>query len=293
MRSEWHEDAVVAWAPAKVNLHLEVLAKRPDGFHEIATLMVAVSLFDILEFKDDVGEEIGLSCNHPHLATGPENLVMRAAHLLRQHTGSDRGARMRLVKRIPLSGGLAGGSSDAAATLWGLNLLWQTGLSRQELTGLAAAIGSDVAFFFESPTAWCTGRGEKVLGLQLRKVLWFVLACPSFGVSTAEVYKRVQIPSDPVTGARILQTAKEGTVDDLGRELHNRLQPAAFEACPKLADLFARVANLSPVRFLVSGSGSTLFALCRDYRQACSVARGLKAAEERMGLRVFIVRSCF
>jgi 4-diphosphocytidyl-2-C-methyl-D-erythritol kinase len=293
MRIERRDDAVVAWAPAKVNLHLEVLAKRADGFHEIATLMVAVSLFDMLEFKDDVGEEICLSCNLPCLATGQENLVVRAAHLLRQHTRSGGGARIKLVKRIPLGGGLGGGSSDAAATLWGLNLLWRTGLSRHQMGGLAAEIGSDIAFFFESPMAWCTGRGEKVLGLQLRNVLWFVLACPPFAVSTAEVYRRVQVPSDPLTGAQVFQMVKEGTVDALGPQLHNRLEPAAFETCPKLADLLGRLASLSPIRFMVSGSGSTLFALCSDYRQACSVAHGLNATEGRMGLRVFIVRSCF
>src|SRR5438105_819423 len=117
MRSERHADAVVVWAPAKVNLFLEVLAKRPDGYHEIATLMVAVNLLDKLEFKEDISGEIQLRCSVAELTTGPENLVVRAAELLRRHTGCARGAHIELTKRIPLAAGLAGGSTDAAAAL--------------------------------------------------------------------------------------------------------------------------------------------------------------------------------
>src|SRR5437667_291729 len=157
MLSERHADAVVVWAPAKVNLYLEVLAKRPDGYHEIATLMMAVSLYDTLEFKEEATGKIQLDCDHPELTTGPENLVCRAADLLRQRTGCHRGVHIRLVKRIPMAAGLAGGSTDAAATLAGLNRLWWLGLARNRLAELGAEIGSDVAFFFTTPAAWCTG----------------------------------------------------------------------------------------------------------------------------------------
>src|SRR5262245_14402940 len=116
-------DRVEVRAPAKVNLFLEVLAKRPDGYHDIATLMVAVGLFDTLEFADDATGALTLRCDSPRLSTGPDNLVCRAAELLRQTTGAKRGARIGLSKRIPLAAGLAGGSSDAAATLAGLNAL--------------------------------------------------------------------------------------------------------------------------------------------------------------------------
>src|SRR5438105_14369635 len=123
-----HNDAVMVWAPAKVNLYLEVLAKRSDGYHEIETLMVAVSLYDALEFKEDASGEIQLQCDQPDLATGPENLVLRAATLLRERTGCKCGVMIRLAKRIPVAAGLAGGSTDGAATLAGLNELWQLGV---------------------------------------------------------------------------------------------------------------------------------------------------------------------
>src|SRR5947207_4295880 len=133
MFAERRNGAVVVRAPAKVNLFLEVLAKRPDGYHEIATLMVAVSLYDTLEFKEDPTGHVRLQCDLPNLSTGPDNLVCRAAEALRRHAGITRGAAIRLTKRIPLAAGLAGGSTDAAATLAGLNQLWMVGLSVAEL----------------------------------------------------------------------------------------------------------------------------------------------------------------
>src|SRR5437763_1060743 len=172
MLSERHADGVVVWAPAKVNLYLEVLAKRADLYHEIATLMVAVSLYDTLEFKEESSGAIQLHCDHPELTTGPENLIFRAAVLLQQRTGCRRGVHIRLTKRIPLAAGLAGGSTDAAATLAGLNELWQLGVGKTELASLGARLGSDVPFFFDTPAAWCTGRGEVVTPLALGRPLW-------------------------------------------------------------------------------------------------------------------------
>ncbi|HYT90648.1 MAG TPA: 4-(cytidine 5'-diphospho)-2-C-methyl-D-erythritol kinase, partial [Gemmataceae bacterium] len=189
----------MVWAPAKVNLYLEVLAKRVDGYHEIETLMIGVSLYDTLVFKEDSSGAISLRCHRPELSTGPDNLVMRAAERLRQHTGCPRGAHIRLVKRIPLAAGLAGGSTDAAAALAGLNRLWQLNLPDTELAELAARLGSDVPFFFATPAAWCTGRGEKVTPVALGKRLWFVLLCPPFGLATADVYRGLTVPERPTS----------------------------------------------------------------------------------------------
>jgi 4-diphosphocytidyl-2-C-methyl-D-erythritol kinase len=293
MLSERHADAVVVWAPAKVNLHLEVLAKRPDGYHEIATLMVAVSLYDTLEFKEENSGEIQLDCDHADLTTGADNLVSRAAHLLRQRTGCQRGARIRLEKRIPLAAGLGGGSSDAAATLAGLNHLWRLSLTQPNLALLGAELGSDVAFFFATPAAWCTGRGEQVTALPLGKPLWFVLVCPHLGLSTAEVYRGVTVPDQPQTGAEIVRAAREGNVEEIGRRLHNRLEPVALQLCPTLARIQTQLAGLGAAGQAMSGSGSSYFALCRDSREALRIARELRSrAEEGMNSRVFIVRSC-
>src|SRR5262249_20990118 len=140
---------------------------------------------------EETSGEIRLTCDHPDLAAAPDNLVLRAAQLLRQRTGCRRSAYIQLAKRIPIAAGLAGGSSDAAATLAGLNRLWRLGLTRPQLALQGAELGSDVAFFFATPAAWCTGRGEQVAPVALGKPLWFVLVCPRFGLETADVYRGV------------------------------------------------------------------------------------------------------
>jgi len=288
-------DDVAVWAPAKVNLYLEILGKRPDGYHELATLMVAVRLFDTLVFTDEPAGELILHCRAQALSTGPDNLVMRAARLLREHTGCSRGARMRLVKRIPLAAGLAGGSTDAAATLAGLNRLWRLGLADEELSALAARLGSDVAFFLDGPAAWCTGRGEHVAPLRLGRMLDLVLVCPPVGLSTAEVYRNVDSRNgtDSVQpGDAIRQAVERGDIEAIGGLLHNRLQPAAERLCPRIADLQARLAELKPAGQLMSGSGSTVFALCRDPDEAQTIARALRRGTDGGELKVFQVRSC-
>ncbi len=309
MLSERQAGAVRVRAPAKVNLFLEVLAKRADGYHDIATLMVAVSLYDTLEFKEEVSGQILLRCDHPDLSTGSDNLVCRAAELLRWHTGCTRGAQIRLHKRIPIAAGLAGGSTDAAATLAGLNRLWRLGLTRAELAELGTAgrpsLGSDVPFFFATPAAWCTGRGERVETCSLGTALFLVVVSPPVGLSTAEVYRGVAVPEAAEAGAAIRQAVADGNVEEIGRRLHNRLQPAAERLCPVIAALHAGLAGLAPAGQLMSGSGSSLFALCRDHREALRVAREMRVRlEERsppgqeagggfQGSRVFVVQSCF
>lgn len=286
-------DAVAIWAPAKVNLYLEVLAKRADGYHDIATLMVAVSRYDTLTFREEDSGQLQLRCDHPTLSTGPDNLVLRAAERLRQRTGCGRGAVIDLVKRIPLAAGLAGGSTDAAATLAGLNRLWRLGLTRTELAELGAELGSDVPFFFATPAAWCTGRGEQVTPAPLGKRLDFVLVCPPVGLSTAEVYRSVTVPEQAMAGDAIRQAAAAGDIEDLGRCLYNRLQTVAERLCPSVAELAQRLARLNPAGWLMSGSGTSLFALCRDRQEALRIARELSGGpDEGVHPRCFIVQSC-
>jgi 4-diphosphocytidyl-2-C-methyl-D-erythritol kinase len=293
MLSERRADAVVVWAPAKVNLFLEVLGKRADGYHEIATLMVAVSLYDTLELRDDGSGDIQLWCDQPSLSTGPDNLVRRAAELLRTRTGCKRGARIRLVKRIPLAAGMAGGSTDAAATLAGLNRLWSLGRADSELTDWSASLGSDVAFFFATPAAWCTGRGEIVEPVALGRPLWFVLACPSVGLATGDVYRGISVPATPQGGAALRRALEDGNIAEIGRGLHNRLQPVAERLRPEIAAVHARLRALRPAGQLMSGSGSSLFALCHDHADALRIARELRAGGEvGESLRVFLARSC-
>ncbi len=300
MLSERRDGTLVVRAPAKVNLFLEVLAKRPDGYHEIATLLVAVSLYDTLEFKEEPSGAIRLRCDAAELTTGPDNLVLKAAALLRQRTGCARGADVRLTKRIPLAAGLAGGSTDCAAALAGLNRLWRLGLTRDELARLGGELGSDVPFFFHTPAAWCTGRGEVVTPAAPGRPLDFVLLKPPVGLSTADVYRGVTVPERPERGDDIRRAVAAGDVAEVGRRLHNRLQEVAERLRPEIADGLGRLRAEGPAGQLMSGSGTTLFALCRDAGEARRLARALQRPSEVNtpglvgggGYRVYVVRSC-
>src|SRR5262245_3846715 len=277
MMSERSAGALAVSTPAKVNVHLEVLGKRPDGYHDLETLMVAVTLEDELEFERDNSGVLSLTCDNPDLSCGPDNLVLKAAERLRQHSGRRDGARIRLAKRIPMQAGLAGGSSDAAATLKGLNRLWQLGFTDERLAAIGAEVGSDVPFFFSPGAAWCTGRGEKVEAMSLGRELDFVLVSPGVGLSTASVFREVSVPKEPVSGVAIREAMKQGDVEVIGRLLHNRLQEPAEWLCPEVRKVRDALAAAKPAGVLMTGSGTTVFGLCRDRDDAKRVARTMGA----------------
>ena len=281
-------------APAKVNLFLEVPGKRADGYHEIATLMLAIDLADELDIAPDESGALSLTCDDPALTVGPDNLVLKAASRLRAETGSKTGARIHLRKQIPWAAGLGGGSSDAAAALEGLNELWKLGLSPAALARIGAEIGSDVPFFLNGPAAWCTGRGEVVSPVPVGRPLDLVLVKPPVGLGTADVYRRLTVPAAPVDGAAAKAALANGDVDALGRALFNRLQESAFELSPAVADAYDRVKAAGAAGCLMSGSGSCLFALCRSPSEARRVHDDLSsgwAPGAEFSTRTYLVRS--
>ncbi|MGP0064749.1 MAG: 4-(cytidine 5'-diphospho)-2-C-methyl-D-erythritol kinase [Isosphaeraceae bacterium] len=269
---------VEIFAPAKLNLFLEVLGRRADGYHEIETVMLAVSLYDTLTILDEPSGEIRLRCNDPTLPVDGKNLVMKAADRLRAATGCGGGAQIVLTKAIPAQAGLAGGSSDAAATLVGLDRVWDLDLSRDQLDSLASEVGSDVPFFNHVPAAVCRGRGERVEEVPLNDRFHFVLVCPPVGVSTAEVYRQVVPPEQPRAAREILEALAKGGRDDLGPSLFNRLQPFAEAIRPELIRVRTALAELGPLLdgSSMSGSGSAYFGLCRTLAAAQQAAKILQ-----------------
>jgi 4-diphosphocytidyl-2-C-methyl-D-erythritol kinase len=287
-------DTVRVRTPAKVNLFLEVLGRRPDGYHEVATLLLAIDLFDELDLRPAPSGELSLTCDVPELLTGPENLVLQAARRLREATGFAGGATIRLSKRIPWAAGLGGGSSDAAATLAGLNEVWKLGLSPAALARIGTEIGSDVPFFLNGTAAWCTGRGEVVTPVAIGRPLDLVLVKPPEGLATAEVYRRVTVPTTPRDGLAAKEALAAGDVEALGQALFNRLQEPAFELAPAVAEVFGRVQSVGAAGLLMSGSGSCLFALCRNPEEARRVHDDLSRGWASSGdspTRTFLVRS--
>jgi 4-diphosphocytidyl-2-C-methyl-D-erythritol kinase len=277
-------------APAKLNLFLEVLGRRPDGYHELESLMVAVSLHDTLTFTDDPTGEISLRCNEPTLPVGSDNLVVKAADRLKAAANSTRGARIVLEKAIPAQAGLAGGSSDAAATLAALNSLWDLQMPPEQLDVLAGEIGSDVTFFAHTPAAVCRGRGERVESVSLMDTYHFVLVCPPVGMSTAEVYRHLVPPERPRPVGPVLEALAHRGPAELGGSLFNRLQSTAEALRPELTRVRDALASLGSLfdGSLMSGSGSAYFGLCRNSAAASHAAEIL----EPLGLGWVRVVTC-
>jgi 4-diphosphocytidyl-2-C-methyl-D-erythritol kinase len=278
---------------------LEVLGKRRDGYHDLETLMVTVNLYDTLCFKEGPSAEVSFSCESVsygrsvaadrslELPGGHDNLVVRALEMLRREVGIDRGVAIRLRKRIPVGAGLGGGSSDAAAALAGLNRWWNLGLSVGDLSKLAAQLGSDVPFFLHAPSAVCRGRGERVEPIRLPGALHFVIACPLQGLSTARVFAACEPPQHRKGCGGLLGALRTGRMAAAGRGLLNRLYGAASQSCEELGRARRSFARQAFLGHQMSGSGSAYFGLCRDRRQARTLAGRLSAE----GMRIFCVRS--
>jgi len=287
-------DGIVLAAPAKLNLFLEILGRRPDGYHELESLMLVVDLFDTLDVRGDSTGAITLSCDPPGLSTGPDNLVMKAAQVLRNRLNRpDLGASIRLTKRIPTQAGLGGGSADAAITLLALNQIWKLAQTREELAAIAASLGSDVAFFLSPPAAWCEGRGERVTPEPVGRSLDFVLVCPAVGLSTAEVYRRLEVPAKPRPGDSLRQAVRAGDPVAVGQALFNRLESPAFALAPLVERVRQRLTDLGSCGALLSGSGSAAFAVCRSRDEATRLAAAFTSARPpgEPESRVLVVRS--
>ncbi|MCH7685280.1 MAG: 4-(cytidine 5'-diphospho)-2-C-methyl-D-erythritol kinase [Planctomycetes bacterium] len=279
-----HGRSLTVHTPAKLNLFLEVLGKRSDGFHELETLMMSVRLYDTLCFTEDASGKICLDemAADPHvggdesfdvLSLGKDNLIIRAAELLQSYAGIESGVRIRLYKRIPVSAGLAGGSSNAAATLAALNRIWGLNLPVRELQKPASQLGSDVGFFLEnSSTAVCRGRGEMIESLCVPVGMHFVIVRPQTGLSTAEVFQHCQPAGKTRNVNTMIDCLKRGRISQAARCMHNALQPPAEQMNPEVTQLRKLFDTESVLGHMMSGSGSAYFGMCATRRQACRIA---------------------
>jgi 4-diphosphocytidyl-2-C-methyl-D-erythritol kinase len=240
---------------AKINLTLEVLGPRPDGFHELATWMLPVGLYDSIEIE--CASQPSFCSNVPELKGDQSNLVIRAAEVFNRAALIDRAYAIRLEKKIPIGAGLGGGSSNAAMTLRSLNELHQFRFARPELEELAASLGSDVAFFIGGQSAWCTGRGERIEPRAFPNDLWICLFKPGFAISTAGVYRAYT-----QSGA---ERKRGRETDTQWGKLRNDLEPTVFPKYLFLGLLKDWLNEQSETLFaLMCGSGSTIFAIVRS-----------------------------
>ncbi|MFM7107096.1 MAG: 4-(cytidine 5'-diphospho)-2-C-methyl-D-erythritol kinase [Planctomycetaceae bacterium] len=299
------ERSIALGAPAKLNLSLAVLARRADGYHDIESLMVGVTLADavVVRAADRPGVRLSLRYGAGLAGTplardvpaGPDNLVVRAAEALAVAAGVDRGLEIELVKRVPAGAGLGGGSSDAAAVIRGAAAAWGIDWSAERLAEVGAAIGSDVPFFFAGGPAIARGRGERLEPVAGVPPLPAVIACPSAGLSTAAVYAACT-PDAARRGdaARLAAALARGGLRGALPFLHNALEEPARRMSPDVDRLLAALAAAGASCPRLTGSGSACFALARTAAEARGIAARLAAVRGPDGGRlwpgVFTVR---
>ena len=263
-------------APAKINLCLGVGPVREDGFHPLATVYQAVGLYDDVTVRPAEKPELTVSgdgVDTSDVPTDEENLAWRAVELLAAHHGRELVVSMHVRKRIPVAGGLAGGSTDAAAALVGVDALFALRTPRSALLELAAELGSDVPFCLVGGTAMGSGRGELVTPVMARGEYWWVVVPDSAGLSTAAVYERFDrlqgpVVLDPEIPDQLMAALRAGDPHQLGAALSNDLEPAALSFRPDLGDLLAGGREASAHGALVSGSGPTTVFLCESAAHA-------------------------
>lgn len=271
-------------APAKINLHLGVGAPREDGFHPLDTVYQAVGLVDDVDVTEadvlDVSLSAAAHVDGGAVPLGEDNIVARAATALAAHHGREPRVAVRITKEIPVAGGMAGGSADAAATLVALDRLRDLRTSDADLLAIAAGLGSDVPFALVGGTARGRGRGEVVEPVADAATWWWVVVPSAEGLSTPAVYRRFDelvpdAPATPPSADRLLAALASGESLALAAALHNDLQEPAIDLRPELGDLLDRGEQEGALRGLVSGSGPTCVFLCEDADAARAVAGAL------------------
>lgn len=275
--------SVTVRVPAKVNVQLAVGAARPDGFHDLANVFLAVGLYD--EVTVAPADELRVTCEGPGADQVPldrTNLAARAAEALAARYGRRADVHLHIAKDIPVAGGMAGGSADGAGALLACDALWGTGASREELLDICAELGSDVPFSLVGGAALGTGRGEKLQELAVGGTFHWVFAVADGGLSTPAVYGEFdrltpEAPA-PEASAALLEALRTGDTAALAGALANDLQPAALSLFPSLADTLRTGTAAGALAGIVSGSGPTTAFLVKDPESAVRVAEALRAS---------------
>lgn len=277
-------DSVTVRVPAKVNLQLSVGPVRADGYHELATVFQAVDIVDEVTARPGTGISVTMSGVGAGVPLDEDNLAWRAADLLARHAGVAPDVAIHIHKAIPVAGGMAGGSADAAGALVACDALWRLGTPREELMALAARLGSDVPFALHGGTAIGTGRGEQLTAVLSRGAFAWVFAIADSGLSTPAVYHECDrqrgdraVPPAYVSDM-LMQAVRAGDAVLLGKALHNDLQPAALALRPALARVLEAGEDLGALGGLVSGSGPTCAFVARDDEHALDLAVALSGA---------------
>ncbi|WP_400247919.1 4-(cytidine 5'-diphospho)-2-C-methyl-D-erythritol kinase [Niallia sp. JL1B1071] len=264
-------------APAKINLSLDVLHKRPDGYHEVEMIMTTIDLADRIELALLDSDVIKIISLNRFVPDDQRNLAYQAANILKEKFHVKKGVEIKIEKNIPVAAGLAGGSSDAAAVLRGLNKLWDLGLTLDELAVIGAEIGSDVSFCVYGGTALATGRGEIIKELPAPPVCWVILAKPFIGVSTADIYKRLDVEAiEHPNTEKMIESISSKDYDLMCENVGNVLENVTLSLYPEVAQIKEQICKFGADAVLMSGSGPTVFGLIQHDSRMNRVYNGLR-----------------
>ncbi len=266
------------YANAKINLFLEVLDKRSDNYHNIETVFQSIDLHDTLEFKE-AKSGISISCDNKSLPLDSSNLIVKAYELLIKENGKNYGVNIRLIKRIPIGAGLAGGSADASATLIGLNELWGLGHSVNDLVEFGKKLGADVPFCIVGGTALGRERGDLIIKLRPLTDVYVVIANAGFEVSTAWAYKSLSdlgLTRDRKNANIILKKINENDISSIAKNLYNAFEGLVADKYPIIAEIKSKMLDLGALGALMTGSGPTVFALTEDLAVAMNIKNHLE-----------------
>ncbi len=278
-------------SPAKLNLYLKVINKRPDGYHNLKTVFERITLCDDMIFSLDQSGKIRIVCDHPHVPCGPKNLVYQAAAALKQQYGVSAGVTIRIVKRIPVAAGLAGGSSNAACALSGLNRVWSLKLPRSRLMEIGNTLGSDIAFFLNQ-CSWALGegRGEQITKLEVSEKFWHILVVPKVKMYTPQVYAALKFPlTNKMDNASIFtHSLYKKDKNKIISLISNDLEQGILTLAPQLQAVRERLKTLGVKGVSFSGSGPSVFGVVQSKTEAeylCDILR-------KRYTQVFSVRTC-
>lgn len=263
-------------APAKINLTLDTLYKRDDGYHEVSMVMTTVDLNDQLSFEKRGDDEIVIISEHQYVPTDYRNLAYQAAKLMKKKYQLKEGVTITIEKNIPIAAGLAGGSSDAAAAFRGMNALFSLGLSLDELAALSAELGSDIPFCVYGGTAIATGRGEKIEHLPKPLNAWVILAKPSISVSTKTIYTALRPGEKTPSSHKMAEAVKAGDYQKIIDTMKNDLEDVTCEKYPEVKKLIDNMRASGADKAMMSGSGPTVFGLVQKERQAIHLYNALR-----------------
>ncbi|WP_102348002.1 4-(cytidine 5'-diphospho)-2-C-methyl-D-erythritol kinase [Bacillus sp. Marseille-P3661] len=270
-------EKILVKAPAKINLSLDVLHKRDDGYHEVRMIMTTIDLADRIELEGLEEDTIKIVSENRFVPEDDRNLAYQAASLLKKRYGVDRGVAISITKVIPVAAGLAGGSSDAAATLRGLNKLWGLGLSLDKLAELGAEIGSDVSFCVYGGTAIATGRGEKIIHIDSPPPCYVILAKPTMGVSTADIYRNLKLDHIVHPDIDAMVTAiKNQDFKGICQNVGNVLESVTLELYPEVRQIRQQMERFGADAVLMSGSGPTVYGLVQYQSRLQRIYNGLR-----------------